>query len=275
MASRDMLTLHQAYQLAMNDGYENHSTYQPTYAHNAHNITHASFDVSNIRSLLAAQAPVRFTGYNQYKSPTTAQMQQLSFSPQTGFDNETQLSSPLRGIDTQPQRSYSLHEGWQRDQLGDSWVNQCGHDFSAGQQFDSPPLAKEESSPLFHLGDPVAVPLGQVTFDMTLPKKHSRNMLQASIRPGEEHYHNDGIESRGTSTSAIKSMPACQSFQQPSTRRPSTRAPRAKGRFVHSICGTVFTSRYAVKKHHWGNKCDDFETTTGCWAKNKKPNVQW
>jgi hypothetical protein len=259
----------------MHNGYENHSTYQPTYSHSTQNTTHASFDVPNISSLLGAQAPVRFTGYNQYEVPTIAQMQQLSFSPHTSFNNETQLSSSLRGMDTQPQRSYSLREGWQKDQLGNSWENQCGHDFSAGQQFDSPPLRKEESSSLFHLGDPIAVPLGQGTFDMTLSKKHSRNLLQATTRPGEKHHHNDRIESRGTSASAIISMPACQSFQQPSTRRPSTRAPRAKGRFVHSICGTIFTSRYTVKKHHWGIKCDDFETTTGCWAKNKKPNVQW
>jgi hypothetical protein len=250
MASRDILTLHQAYQLAMHDSYENHSTYQPTYAHSAHNITHASFDVPNIPSLLAAQALVRFTGYNQYESPTIAQMQQSSSSPHTSFNNEKQLSSPLRGMDTQPQRSYSLREGWQKDQLGNTWVNQCGHDLSDGQQFDSPPLSKEESSALFQLGDPVAVPLGQGTFDMTLPKKHTRNLLQATTRPGEEPQQNDEIESRGISTSAITSMPACQSFQQPSTRRPSTRAPSAKGRFVHSICGTVFTSRYAVKNHY-------------------------
>ncbi|KAF2024825.1 hypothetical protein EK21DRAFT_117400 [Setomelanomma holmii] len=47
------------------------------------------------------------------------------------------------------------------------------------------------------------------------------------------------------------------------------------GEFIHGLCGKRFKSRSKVKKHHWGNKKDDLDTTTGCWAKHKKPNIRW
>lgn len=48
-----------------------------------------------------------------------------------------------------------------------------------------------------------------------------------------------------------------------------------EGQFVHGLCGKAFVSRSKVKKHHWGSKLDDLETTTGCWAKHEKPDVSW
>jgi hypothetical protein len=47
------------------------------------------------------------------------------------------------------------------------------------------------------------------------------------------------------------------------------------GPFVHAICGKGFATLSGVKKHHWGKKVNDLATTTGCWAKHKKPNVAW
>ncbi|KAJ4381885.1 hypothetical protein N0V86_003253 [Didymella sp. IMI 355093] len=47
------------------------------------------------------------------------------------------------------------------------------------------------------------------------------------------------------------------------------------GPFVHTICGKGFSTLSGVKKHHWGKKVNDLATTTGCWAKHKKPNVAW
>lgn len=45
--------------------------------------------------------------------------------------------------------------------------------------------------------------------------------------------------------------------------------------FVHALCGKGFMTLSGVKKHHWGKKINDPTTTTGCWAKHKKPNVAW
>jgi hypothetical protein len=45
--------------------------------------------------------------------------------------------------------------------------------------------------------------------------------------------------------------------------------------FIHRLCGKGFASRAKVKKHHWGNRYDDLNTTTGCWFKHKKPNIRW
>jgi hypothetical protein len=269
-----MLPFQQSYQQAINYGYMNRNACQPVYAQGMHNGTYG-FKAQDFSLSPATLAPVPFGGQNQYTSPAMGHMQQPSFSPRNSFNYGAQLSSPLRGINAQSQRSYSLHEGWQRNQLGNSWVNQREPEFSAGQIFDSPPLAKERPSPPFHLGDPVVVPLGQPAFDMSPPKKCNRKLSQASTKPEEERKHIENAGSRKPSAVTITPIQPSQSSQQSSALRPSTRVPRAKGHFVHSICGTAFTSRYAVKKHHWGNKCDDLETTTGCWARNKKPNVKW
>jgi hypothetical protein len=56
--------------------------------------------------------------------------------------------------------------------------------------------------------------------------------------------------------------------------RPSTK-PRP---FIHAICGKSFQTRSDVKKHHWGRSAGaagDTSTTSGCWARNNKPNREW
>lgn len=45
--------------------------------------------------------------------------------------------------------------------------------------------------------------------------------------------------------------------------------------FIHILCGKGFATLTGVKKHHWGKKVNDLATTTGCWAKYKKPDVAW
>ncbi|XPS92094.1 hypothetical protein M3J09_001500 [Ascochyta lentis] len=47
------------------------------------------------------------------------------------------------------------------------------------------------------------------------------------------------------------------------------------GPFVHALCGKGFATPSKVKKHHWGKKHNDLATTTGCWAKHRKPDVAW
>ncbi|KAJ8114888.1 hypothetical protein OPT61_g3332 [Boeremia exigua] len=45
--------------------------------------------------------------------------------------------------------------------------------------------------------------------------------------------------------------------------------------YVHSLCGKGFATLSGVKKHHWGKRINDPATTTGCWAKHRKPDVTW
>ena len=45
--------------------------------------------------------------------------------------------------------------------------------------------------------------------------------------------------------------------------------------YVHSLCGKAFSTLTGVRKHHWGKKAKDLNTTTGCWAKHNKPDVAW
>ncbi|KAJ4989495.1 hypothetical protein SVAN01_05030 [Stagonosporopsis vannaccii] len=47
------------------------------------------------------------------------------------------------------------------------------------------------------------------------------------------------------------------------------------GIYIHALCGKGFATLSGVKKHHWGKKVHDLATTTGCWAKHKKPDVAW
>ena len=49
----------------------------------------------------------------------------------------------------------------------------------------------------------------------------------------------------------------------------------AEGRYIHALCGKGFETRSKVKKHHWGKKNNDLATTTGCWAKHRKPDSAW
>lgn len=53
------------------------------------------------------------------------------------------------------------------------------------------------------------------------------------------------------------------------TKKPSS------GPYIHAICGKSFPTKSAVKKHHWGPKSGDMNTTRGCWAKHKKPAIAW
>jgi hypothetical protein len=47
------------------------------------------------------------------------------------------------------------------------------------------------------------------------------------------------------------------------------------GSYIHALCGKGFETRSKVKKHHWGKKHNDLATTTGCWARYRKPDTAW
>ncbi|KAF1930009.1 uncharacterized protein M421DRAFT_383074 [Didymella exigua CBS 183.55] len=59
---------------------------------------------------------------------------------------------------------------------------------------------------------------------------------------------------------------------------PATTVDRSQslgGPYIHILCGKGFSTLTGAKKHHWGKKVNDLATTTGCWAKHKKPGVAW
>ncbi|KAF1969509.1 hypothetical protein BU23DRAFT_512923 [Bimuria novae-zelandiae CBS 107.79] len=80
------------------------------------------------------------------------------------------------------------------------------------------------------------------------------------------------LEGAGLSNVGQYTLGCSEQSEKKQSRTSSMSRP---GPFIHAICGKGFISRSAVKKHHWGPKSGDLETTRGCWAKNDKPDVAW
>lgn len=288
IAHRDVFPYQQAFQDPINNSFENRGSYQPTYTQNAYNNTYSDSLAPNVPSSPATQMPMRPVGFNQYTPPALGHMQTTTFSPYGAFDYGVPFGSPIRDMTSQPQRSYSINDAWERDRFENTWASQPGHEATASRQVESPALSSKEPTPPlalqyrssstatpFLLGTPIAVPLGQPTLDMLPPKKRSRTELRGYIDTNEGRDYEEEVGSRKPLAPATVPILPNQSTQQSSVRRSSVRAPRLQGQYIHSICGRTFASRYAVKKHHWGTKTDDLETSTGCWFKNGRPNVQW
>jgi hypothetical protein len=125
------------------------------------------------------------------------------------------------------------------------------------------------------LGVPVAVPIGQPIDDMPPPSKGRRqsSKRQARVKDiGNEDTETASVTSPSTTVIDRLSVPP-QSNEK--VRDEHTMSHTESRPYIHSLCGKGFSSRSKVKKHHWGNKLDNLETTTGCWAKNNKPSVSW
>lgn len=77
------------------------------------------------------------------------------------------------------------------------------------------------------------------------------------------------------SPTTTRPSPTSHPGQAEKTEKKTMRNFAPGGIFIHALCGKGFSSRYKVRKHHWGAKNDDLSTTTGCWAKYGKPNSSW
>ena len=128
------------------------------------------------------------------------------------------------------------------------------------------------------LGVPVAVPIGQPINDMPPPsKKRRRQSSRPQVKVKKETSQED-TETASPTPSSITTIDQLSVQPQLKKRKVQdeyTISHAGEGPYIHSLCGKGFSSRSRIKKHHWGNKLDDLGTTTGCWAKNNKPNVSW
>ncbi|KAF1836136.1 hypothetical protein BDW02DRAFT_616910 [Decorospora gaudefroyi] len=121
------------------------------------------------------------------------------------------------------------------------------------------------------LGNPVAVPIGQPVNDMPPPSTKRRRLASKAEQVSEDYTRNSGQATPAAPTSTQDSAVLQANIMATKAKT----QPNVGGTFIHSLCGKSFASRSKVKKHHWGFKNDDLETTTGCWAKHNKPNVSW
>jgi hypothetical protein len=120
---------------------------------------------------------------------------------------------------------------------------------------------------------PYPVSIGNPAISMPPPPRKRNHMSLVLEEKAEERGVNASVKyepepKRHQSIQALSSKPLRET---PSSHKQS----QGGGAYVHSLCGKSFAERSKVKKHHWGNKNDDLNTTTGCWHKHKRPNVSW
>jgi hypothetical protein len=126
------------------------------------------------------------------------------------------------------------------------------------------------------LGTPVAVPIGQPTDDMPPPSRKRRRINSSAPFKTEEITRDDSAEASARASPPAKVPSKRTAQRQAKKKAEEDQAQSAVGEpYIHSICGKGFASKSKVKKHHWGYKMDNLETTSGCWAKHNKPDVDW
>jgi hypothetical protein len=132
-----------------------------------------------------------------------------------------------------------------------------------------PPASISDS---YVLSEPSATAIGQPAVDMP-PPPSKRSRKSSGVKSQiEEQYGEDGTR-RG-----IKDIQNQQSTGSKASQAPSAVKQKKSeygGWYVHGMCGKSFANRNKVKKHHWGNKIGDLNTTTGCWYKKGRPNANW
>lgn len=182
---------------------------------------------------------------------------------------------------------------WEDSVYTDNWIND-GIDFAADNtNFDGHFEAQQPPTLPFH--DCHEASLSQPhhieTYTMpALPQQEPTHAITApQYKPSPTHRN---------PVHAVKLKEQPEGFHAPPT--PSSQSPPSASRtedvgeiadaeeasmvdhsqslglpYVHNLCGKAFSTLTGVRKHHWGKKARDLDTTTGCWAKHNKPNVSW
>jgi hypothetical protein len=130
-----------------------------------------------------------------------------------------------------------------------------------------PPKTTVQSDPHVGLVDDIAAEMPPPT------RKRSRKASIAHSKPTEQVPQSSNQDGNASDSEE----PALEHGSDPveAVAKPSRKQSEGGGHYIHGICGKAFASRSKVKKHHWGSKMDDTNTTTGCWFKHKKPSVSW
>ncbi|KAF2874423.1 hypothetical protein BDV95DRAFT_604604 [Massariosphaeria phaeospora] len=250
------------------------SSYHPSYVQNAYTNISSGHFAQAVPSSPHARTP------HQRDSPVEGHRQTPSFPPYLGYGNGLQLSSPAQNF---AQHSYPLGDTWGRAHGGVAWPRGETDQVYSSPVLSNRNLTSHSSSPHHGpyaspsvLGTPIAVPLGQPAFEMLPPRKRTQRSSLSYTRVTED---GTGEESKDllqrSSSPPSEELVLVRPLSENQGKPKQTRSARSRGQFIHSICGKTFTTRWAVKKHHWGTNGEDIATKTGCWARNGKPNFNW
>jgi hypothetical protein len=248
-----------------------------TYAQDMHS-SWSPFDFNGTLSpppTLPTEAPTT----QPYVSPTTGLVTRF---PSIETDYCAGYNSPSLGFSIHGHRtSYPASEGFQEGSSLLGWPSAEFHQShkvlstlngnhqaqSASMHYQGPTqrLASSlQSSPgesPSTWGTRLAVPIGQSTSD---------GMTPPPVKHGSKSYRQP--------LPLVSTLPSAdhQEDKSATTKARKIRAAMGSRKYIHALCGKGFNSRSAVKKHHWGHaKAWDTSTTTGCWAKNDKPDIEW
>ncbi|KAI2486964.1 hypothetical protein Ptr902_01097 [Pyrenophora tritici-repentis] len=125
------------------------------------------------------------------------------------------------------------------------------------------------------LGAPIAVPVGQLLDDSHEPPKKRRRQKSTTRLQSRDSTCLENDPGDEEPTPSVHNTQSTLSIQPTKEHKENQAQEGGFAPYIHKLCGKGFSTRSKVKKHHWGTKMDDLETTTGCWAKHKKPNMTW
>jgi hypothetical protein len=145
---------------------------------------------------------------------------------------------------------------------------------SPRQPLTASPVASSVQPTMLRESHVAHMPIHDPEVEMSPPsRKRSRksSMLQHSV----DDTHANGSAAYNFNVREGQLAHARLSKGSRKNSSPSRNRSDGGGQYIHSLCGKGFGKRASVKKHHWGNKNDDLDTTTGCWYKHRKPKVAW
>lgn len=289
----------------VNGGYNRNSAYSPQQYEQRGNTSGSSLFGGYIQTISqkpqgahldmpspqANQFAHPMPGYAHQIPPTTSRIQTQDYSPYLGYSPTSVSNSPVRGVGgyTPSQRSFSLKENCGKAQYSNGAFHHHTIPSHSRRRPISPEAVNHSSSPQLaspnenRLGAAPSLPgtshaavLSLPAYEILTVGDHIRNGNHAPTEMSEEK-HSEGRCIDEDASIALP-RPFLPTKISPPSKVGGTSGKGLRtqqGQFVHGLCGKSFNTRHAVKKHHWGSRMDDRETTTGCWAKHKKPDVSW
>ncbi|RMZ74636.1 cytosine deaminase [Pyrenophora seminiperda CCB06] len=249
----------------------------------------------------ALQTPSHFGTPNTFTSPHVTKP--LAYAHHMRESYETDTNAQIQRFSHVPKLDH-MRYGWEQTEheptpsYNQYWSRESNPVLGRAQSFASHhldpsalPYEKHEhevSSPKKEasaaaspsiLGVPIAVPVGQLLEDLHEPMRKRRRQDSTAHFQSRDGIpqdtgnvgtgDNEPIHPENNIQSAVPTLPKKEHAETHTQERAGS------GPYIHNLCGKGFSTRSKVKKHHWGTKMDDLETTTGCWARNNKPNVSW